>query len=209
MHPSRFDRLTRTLAIDTNRRVLGGLLAAALGVPVARAAVAQSATPAAGREPMWLYVQAFASATLAPDPSASGKHALILTGLDEAVLGFTDRPDRQVMTLPTAQFVAMVADQAANPLNATLAAPLAGGEPAMVVVELVSAEHDAAAGTVIYRVAVLAEEEGEVRALATPLAAPTEEQVFGSGHVFIDGCGPGCYQCPGGCTCQVNSQCMD
>ena len=119
MHPSRFDRITRALATDTTRRrVLAGLLAAGGGGPVA--AAARRSTPVAGRAPSWLYVQAFASATLAPDPGAPGAYVLTLAGVDEAVLGFTDRPDRRAATLPTADFAAAVAAESADPLNATL-----------------------------------------------------------------------------------------
>jgi hypothetical protein len=186
----RIDRIARVMAAGTGRRqVLGGLLAAAVGAPVA---AAQQATPTgSGREPGWLFVQAFDAATLAPDPATAGEYTLTLSGVDEAALAFSDHPDRLVMTIPTADYVTMVAGMADDPPNATLMAPLAAGERVAVVVELLSAEHDAAAGTVTYRVAVLAEEEGPVQVAATPLAAPTAEQVFGPGHLFIDPGGGG------------------
>ena len=65
-------------------------------------------------------------------------------------------------------------------------APLEGGERTLVVIELLAAEHDAATKTVVYRVTLLAEAECAVRAAATPLAAPPEEQRFGPGHLFVD-----------------------
>jgi hypothetical protein len=147
---------------------------------------AQGSTPPATEEPLWLFVEAFDSATLTPDPVTPGEYTLTLSGVDAAVLAFTDRPARQVSLVPTADYAAAVADAAEDPLNATLVAPLTGVEPALVVVDLRDATHDAAARTVTYQVAVLSEDEGPVRAAATPLAAPTEEQAFGSGHLFTD-----------------------
>jgi hypothetical protein len=155
---------------------------------------AQGSTPTATEEPHWLFVEAFDSATLTPDPATPGEYKLTLSGVDAAVLAFTDRPDRQVRLVPTADYAAAVANAAEDPLNATLVAPLTGAEPALVVVELRDATHDAAARTVTHRVAVLSEDEGPVRVAATPLAAPTEEQAFGSGHLFTDA--TNCYAIP-------------
>jgi hypothetical protein len=198
----RIDRVARVMATGADRRrVVASLFAAAFGVPVARAAGAQEATPAGGEEGNWLFVQAFETARLAPDPVAPGGYVLTLSGLDEAVLGFTERPDRKVLTMATPGFAQHVTAVGTEPLNATLVAPLESGDPAYVVVALEAAEHDAAAGTVTYRVALLAEEEGRVQAAATPAAAPTTEQTFGPGHLFIDGCKSDCTPEWTGCCC--------
>ena len=197
MGGERFDILARTLAAGVDRRrVLGGLLAAALRASAP--AGAPRATAAAEAGPSWLFVQAFDSAALAPDPAAAGGYILTLYGVDEASLAFAERPNRQVATVPTAAFVAAVSAERGDPMNATLVAPLADGAAALVVVELLAAAHQAAAGSVTYRVAVLAQEEGAVRAAATPLAGPVGGQAFGAGHLLVDDscepCGRAC--CP-------------
>src|SRR5688500_10550099 len=91
--------------------------------------------------PGWLVVQAFDAATLRPDPTA-GAYTLTLADVGTAVLAFTDRPDRLVASVPTADFARTLAGAGADPPNAVLAAPLADGTAA-VVVELRSAAHDA------------------------------------------------------------------
>jgi hypothetical protein len=189
MHGSRFDRLARTLARGTNRRqVISGLLAAAFGAPTGAAAqeaapATPHSTPAADDTEKWLYIQAFESATLGPDPTDPGEYTLTLTGVDEDVLGFSKRPEREVATVTTAEFASMVVRQVLNSLNATLVASLAGGGRAALI-ELQTAGRIASAGSVTYW-----------------LVVPTEKQVFGPGHLFIEGCRPGCCLCPDGCSC--------
>lgn len=196
MDTSRFDRiarlftahrLSRRAAPRAGRAGLVGLLAAVLVLPVAGAGSAQArhATPTAEAGPAWLVVQAFAAATLRPD-AAPGAYTLTLADVDATVLAFTDRPHRLVASVPTADFARAVSGEQADPRNATLVAPLVDGTAAMVVVELLSAEHDATARTVTYRVAVLGAEEGTLTAAVTPLAAPEVEHAFGPGHLFVD-----------------------
>ena len=154
--------------------------------------------------------RAFASAALAADPAAPGEYVLTLACVDPAVLAFTDHPARLVANVPAGVFAAAVGRAAGDPLNATLAAPLAGGPRAMVVVVLLAVVRDAAAGTATYRVAVLAEEAGPVRAAGAPVAAPAGEQAFGPGHLFVDSpatCDPksNVDQCPSGESCILAS----
>jgi hypothetical protein len=183
--------------------VVAGLLAA-FGVPAAT--TAQEATPAIQRatpgaaETSWLYVQAFASATLAQDPAAPDEPRLTIMGLDEDVLGFNDGSPREVATVTTAEFASMIAAQVTNPLPATLVASLASGMRAAVLLELQTADRIVATGTVTYVVTVLGEDDGPART-GTPLVGPAEERVFGAGHLFVEACKPGCCSCPGGCTC--------
>jgi len=147
---------------------------------------AQPATPAAIAPPVWLVVQAFESATLRPDPS-SGAFTLTLTGVDAAVLAFTDRPNRLVAYVPTVDFMEIVVAERDNPLNAALVSLVRDGVEAMAVVELLSAAHDAAAGTVTYGVAVLATEQGALAAGgATPPADLEAGLDLGPGHLFVD-----------------------
>src|SRR5215204_417622 len=129
------------------------LSAAGLG-----SAQAQQATPTADGGLSWLMVQAFEAATLRPD-LADATYALTLADVDPAVLAFTDRPNRIVATVPTPDFVEAVLSQEAEPLNATLVAPLADGADGLVVVELNSAEFNAALGSVTYQVTVLGVED--------------------------------------------------
>ncbi len=164
-----------------------GLLVAVLVLSAASvsSAQAQQATPTAESGLSWLMVQAFDAATLRPD-SADATYTLTLADVDPAVLAFTDRPNRIVATVPTPDFVQAVSSQEADPLNATLVAPLADGADGLVVVELRSAEFDTASGSVTYHVTVLSVEDGKIAAVATPLAAPAATVTFGNGHLFVD-----------------------
>jgi hypothetical protein len=172
-----------------------GLTALALEGPAA----AHLTTPVANAQPAWLFVQGFGTATLTPDIAAPGEYVLTLTDADAAVLAFTDRPDRQVAVVPTADLIAALAAESSDPPNATLVAPLVDGEPGMVVVELWAAAYDAATGAVTYRVTVLAETEGTVQAAATPQAMPTSEQRFFAGHLFVDALSLACVLIPDLC----------
>ena len=181
------DRLGSPLPARAGRRqVLGSLLSAGVGATATvQRTAARRATPTANEGAAWLFVQRFAAATLAPDPAAPEQYLLILTGLDPAVLAFTDHPDRLVAMIPTASFVAMVAGAAANPLNATLVTTsMAGADEVSAVVVLLGAVHDAAEGMATYGVAVLAEAEGPLPALS--LAPPDAAQDLGVGHLFVD-----------------------
>ena len=149
------------------------------------AMAAQEATPSAVNGPDWLVVQAFAAATLRPDPSP-GIATLTITDVDAAVVAFTDRPERAVALVPTPDFVRAVAEEQADPLNAALVVPAAEGQAVTVVVELLGAEYDPATGTVTYRVRALGGEDGALTNAATPRAASDREQAFGPGHLFID-----------------------
>ena len=166
---------------------LVGFLIVAFVLPVtgAEAARAQQATPTPEAEPSWLMIQAFDEATLRLDPSTNTS-TLTLTGVDAAMLAFTDRPNRKVATVLTADFAQLVSDAQADPLNAALVAPLDSGAAVMVVVELRTVEFDATGSSVTYQVAVLAEEGGKLTAVDSPLASPNTEAAFGSGHLFVD-----------------------
>lgn len=150
------------------------------------AALSQQATPVTEAAPAWLVIQAFDAATLSPR-TTTGDSTLTLTDVPAMALAFSDRPDRLVAQLSTADFVQTVVDEQADPLNATLVAPLSDGGETMVVVELLDAAHDEAADTVTYQVTVLAAEDEDLTAeAATPLAAQEAEVVFGPGQLFVD-----------------------
>jgi hypothetical protein len=182
---TRIDDVVGMLTSRRSRRaalVAGG---AGLALGALGRASAQEATPTADEGPAWLFVQRFGAATLAPDPAMPDEFILTLDGLDPAILAFTDHPDRLVATVPTAAFAEMVAAEEVDPLNATLVAnPDEGDGEVSAVVVLEGAEYDAAAGSVAYRVAVLAEAEGPL--VAEPITPSTGTQVFRVGHLFVD-----------------------
>ncbi len=168
-------------------RLIGFLVAVlVLVLTGSGSALSRQATPAPDAAPDWLVVQTFDAATLTPGPTA-GAYTLTLTGVHPMALAFTDRPQRLVAYVSTAEFAQTVTNAQADPINATLVAPLPDGGEAMVVVELLDATHDATASTVTYTVTVLAAEDGDPAAeVATPLAGLDAELAFGPGHLFVD-----------------------
>jgi hypothetical protein len=166
--------------------IVGLILLAGVFLAVPGTGQARQATPMAEDDPTWLVIQDFDTATLRPDP-ATGASTLVVSGVDATVLAFTDRPNRLVALVPTPDFVQAVTEAQADPLNASLVAPLDDGTAAVVVIELRTAVHDANAGTVTYQVTVLGAEERDLTAgVATPLAVPATELTFGAGHLFVD-----------------------
>jgi hypothetical protein len=219
MDASRFDRLTRRLAGRTTRRTAVGtsLFALALGglnhvAAGHQATPAPDATPVAeGEEPVFLFVQTFASGrgdinpaagtpvaegTPTPGPGGGARFLVTLEGHTGQTIYFSDRPDRIVGATPTDDFLQEFGFYPDNPPNAALVAEFKTGQ-GVVVLELIEPVYDADAGTVTYGAEVLEGYEGEN---LTPVFAdqvadrlPAE---FGPAALFIDDCADitGCYR---------------
>jgi hypothetical protein len=203
MQPSRFDRLTRRLAVHASRRVvLGSVLAGLVAVPARRAGAAQDATPSpAGGEPSFLFVQTALSGTFAPNPSA-GTHVaagtptsgggatylLTLEGHHGETIFFSDRPDRIFGEAPPQAFLDGLGFTPTNPPNAALVAETSDGEE-VVVLELITPAFDAERGTLTYGAEILAEYAGEGLApVAGDDHATSLPEQFGHASLFIDDC---------------------
>ncbi len=159
MDPTRFDRLARALAGRRSRRAAlaaggAGFAARALGGRTR----AQEASPAAGGggggggggEEELLFVQTFASGTWAAKAGEAGAYELVLAGAAGPTVYFANRPDREAGALPTEQLPGFLGFDPADPPNAAVVVPVAEGEEAVLVVELLDPRLDAAAGTLAY-----------------------------------------------------------
>jgi hypothetical protein len=211
MDASRFDRLTRRLAGRTTRRTAVGtsLFALALGglnhvAAGHQATPAPDATPVAeGEEPVFLFVQTFASGrgdinpaagtpvaegTPTPGPGGGARFLVTLEGHTGQTIYFSDRPDRIVGATPTDDFLQEFGFYPDNPPNAALVAEFKTGQ-GVVVVELIEPRYDADAGTVTYGAEVLEGYEGEnlVPVVAEQVAERLPAE-FSEAALFIDDC---------------------
>jgi hypothetical protein len=202
MDATHFDRLTRLLAGRRSRRMAlaSGGVSLALGVLRGNRTHAQEATPAGEGPPEVLYVQVATNGTFRPQPGAGGvTHELTLEGVTPHTVWFSDRPDRLVGTVRTADFATEPVFDVADPPNAALVAETAEGE-AVVVVELTAPRYEATAGTAIYRARVLGEEpDGRLRALAGRRTERAVPEAFGPASLFVDqvACSPPGASCGG------------
>jgi hypothetical protein len=149
-----------------------------------------AATPTAGAAEV-LFVQSFTTGRLEPgaDPGAA---ILTLQGPVGETVYFSDRPERTAGTIALTQFLEILAQETAEPLNAALVIDRPEGD-AVVVVEVLGGTVDAA-GTVTYDVVVLSD-SGEfgtdMTGTAELLTEVTGAMDFGSNHLFVDGaCSP-------------------
>lgn len=198
VNANRFDALTRMFAGRLPRRLAlrhgaAALVAGASLATVERRVNAQ-ATPSATEDETTgsdLFVQAFQSGTLTPDPDASGVYTLSLEGSLGQTVYFSDRPARRVGLIPTAVLLEQLGFTPADPPNAALVAQTAEGED-ILVVELMNPRFDEAAQTLAYDVRLLADYAGG--GLADLVARQDNDQFassFTTAHLFIDGCGKG------------------
>lgn len=154
--------------------------------PVAAAVATPSAAPVEV-----LFVQSFTVGRLAPGAEA-GVATLTLQGPVGETIYFADRPNRGAGTVALEEFLQVLAQEAADPLNAALVIDRPEGDQ-VVVVEMLDGTVDAS-GTVTYDVRVLADPgqfETDMTSTAEPLVEITEAFDFGSSHLFVDGaCSP-------------------
>lgn len=126
----------------------------------------------------WLLVQNADSGTLVP--AAAGSYQLVLQGVHEDTVAFSDTPYREVESMPTAEVTDVIAS-AENKPNAAL--QVGSPSPVTVVLTLDSATYDADAGTLTYDVELLS--DGALGELAPEGEAPTDR--FTDPTLFIDG----------------------
>jgi hypothetical protein len=168
---------------------------------------AQDATPAAGDaagdpKRSFLFVQLFNQGTWTPNPDAAGVYLLTLTGASAQTLFFSDRPERIVGTVDTAQFLDGLSFTPVNPPNAALVVRTPEGERDVLVVELfnpVYTEDFSLAGgvQVSYEARVLEAYHGD--GLTVWVAEQEDAELpaqFSDVSLFIDDCPDltGCYE---------------
>ncbi|MGD9711486.1 MAG: hypothetical protein AB7V46_05390 [Thermomicrobiales bacterium] len=188
MDADHFDRLSRTLARRLSRRA--ALTGSAIGTLVVAASpglAAQPVTPEATpvAEPVaFLLVQVAESGRFHP----TGEPDVYELELDHAsgmTLAFADRPAREVRLLPTAEALSVIGFTP-DPPNAALVTGPADGE-FVVVVELLDGSYEALAGSLTYRVQVLAETDRlTLTAAIEGRAVVVAPASFGHASLFID-----------------------
>jgi hypothetical protein len=215
MDPSQFDRIaTRLAAHRANRRTtLGiagaGIAAASLGVASARYATAQDATPvaeelletvhpeAAADSSEYLFVQSFASGSIAPADAQDGRFTLTLDGANPQTVYFSDRPERVFGLATTTTFLEGLGFTPDDPPNAALVVTTESGDEDVLIIELFDPIWDEASGTLTYTVQVLSEYAEPGLAFAALRQSDFDlPESFGLGGIFIDGCSTGriiCY----------------
>ena len=171
----------------TTLRSLGlALLAASPGLRAA----AQASTPVAGGSVPLLFLQSFASGSLAPGPASTAPYTLTLTHGIGWTLYFAERPARGGGVIPTETFLAMVAADPANPPNAAIVADRASATattPTIWLVTLLTGVYDATAATVTYQAHILAPTDpGADSFVVAPAPPPAEARELGAGQLFID-----------------------
>jgi len=210
MDATRFDSVTKLFAnrrLSRRKAVTGasaGLAASALAVGLTRTASAQDATPDATpiasdteHGPTTLFLQSFQQGGVAPKDGEEGTYTVTLEqGLGQTIF-FSDRPDRIVGAMPTAQFLQTLGFEPDNPPNAALVVDRGEGETDIAVVELLNPSYDEATHTATYDVKVLAawEETLEVGFQEEPADLAAFGASFGSAHLFIDDCPDGTMTC--------------
>jgi hypothetical protein len=211
MDASRFDRLTRHLGGRTSRRTALGTALAALGLgSLDRLATAQDATPATspgatpvaeGEEPVFMFVQTFASgrgdmnpgagtpvAAGTPTPAGGASFLLTLEGHTGQTIYFSDRPDRIVGAVPTEEFLDQLGFGVENPPNAALVGEFTAGQ-GVVVLELIEPVYDPQTGTLVYGAEVLdAYEGGNLEPVTREQLEARLPAEFGPNALFIDDC---------------------
>ncbi|HEU5163309.1 MAG TPA: hypothetical protein VFV54_09215 [Thermoanaerobaculia bacterium] len=166
--------------IRSHRALIIGLALLVLALSSALAVESQPATPS------FLFVQNAGSGELIPVAGRPADFELVLRGVSPATIYFSDRPERIVGQLPTADFLARIGFPDDNPPNAAL--DLVEGEAAdVLVVELRNPRYDASAGELRYSVQLLETAKGGL-AEFNGRVSRTAPQRFERASLFIDDC---------------------
>ena len=200
MDSARFDSVTRILGARRSRRATvrggaAGIVAAALGVTAMQRGLAQDATPEAtpAADVSLLFVQTARSGTIAAS-TTPGESTLTLADVGSSVIYFSDRPNRTVGTIATADFIEQFAAAATDdPPNAALVAKVGDAE-AIFIFELFSPAYDAASNGVRYNIRELGQTDIDMDFHETPVMSIDVAVELGECHLFIDdlvmGCSP-------------------
>jgi hypothetical protein len=144
-----------------------------------------------------LFVQTFASGSLLPKEGEEGTFILTLNGGYGRTIGFSDRPERIVGSVPTQQFLDGLGFTPQNPPNAALVFEPSPDETDVVVLELLNAQYDEANQTLTYDVRILDAFESEtgLSFQEEPRQPNSDGEEFGPAQLFIDDCPnlDGCY----------------
>jgi len=216
MDESRFDQLTKGLWSNRfSRRMALAVGGAGLGTAAlskVQHGSAQDATPpaaepqatpaAAGENPSFLFVQLFDHGTWTRDSGDDSVFLLNLTGAAAQTLFFSDRPERIVGTVDTAQFLDTLGFTPINPPNAALVVRTPEGARDVLVIELFDPAYsedinDPGNVTVAYRARVLESYHGD--GLTAWVAEQDDEELpaqFEDISLFIDDC-PDMFDCQG------------
>lgn len=216
MNAEQFDRIaTRLSAHRANRRTVlhamgAGVAAVSMGATSTRFAHAQDATPVADVMPdtvhpaaaadrsEFLFVQSFASGSVAPVGGEDGRFTLTLDGTNPHTVYFSDRPERVFGLATTTAFLDGLGFTPDDPPNAALVVTTEHGDEDVLIVELFDPVWDEASGTLTYSVQVLADYAESGLAFAAMQQTDFELPAsFGQGGIFIDGCSTGriiCYR---------------
>jgi hypothetical protein len=208
--------MTRTETCRSRREVLTGASALAIATAALRmqSVLAADGTPVATptEAPSWLFTQTFREGDW-ETTGTEGAFALHLRGGLASTVGFTDRPNRDVMLMTTNEFIPMLWDSPDNPPNAAIIVEDAGTQYTFLLV-LTDPVYDEAADQITYTARVLESYTGDgLGATVERVADGTLPQTFGAGALFIDsfiGCGDNVKGCRrfgprDGCTDYVNN----
>ena len=194
MDSARFDSVASMLGARRSRRAAvrsgaAGIAAAALGVTAIQRGLAQDATPTA--DVSLLFVQTARSGTIAASTSP-GESSLTLADVGSSVIYFSDRPNRTVGTIATADFIEQFAAAATDdPPNAALVAKV-GDADAIFIFELFSPAYDAASNGVRYSIRELGQTDVDMDFHETPVMSIDVAVELGECHLFIDDLVMGC-----------------
>ena len=201
MDSARFDSIAKLLGAQRSRRAAvrggaAGIAAAALGVTATHRSLAQDATPLASptaEDVSLLFVQSARSGTIAASTSP-GESTLTLNDIGSSVIYFSDRPNRTVGIIATADFIEQFAAAATDdPPNAALVTKVADDD-AIFVFELFSPVYDAASNSVQYGIRELGQTDVDMDFHETPVMSIEVAVELGESHLFIDdlvmGCSP-------------------
>lgn len=159
--------------------------------PVAAPGTTPAATPSAAAPLAVLFVQSFTVGRLEPGAEPGTAILTLQQPVGETVY-FADRPNRVAGAVALAEFLQVLEQEAADPLNAALVIDRPEGD-AVVIVELLAGAVDEA-GTVRYDVRVLADPGAhptDMTRTAEALTEITGMMDFGSSHLFVDSaCSP-------------------
>jgi hypothetical protein len=206
--PRRFDRIATVFAERHTRRAAlraGAIGAGGLALAGVASGSAQDASPKASPVAVesadgvtFMFVQTFGAGSI--DTATDGVQTLLLTAdhLAGQTLFFSDRPERVVGMVPTADFLSGGKDAEglgftpSDPPNAALVLPNGN----ILIVELLDPEYDAASGQVRYQMRVLDDvTQVDLHLDTEPLTRDDAVGEFTAASLFIDDCPDGHVVC--------------
>jgi len=150
-------------------------------------AAAQDATPSPDGVEL-LFIQTFASSSLAPHPTAPDLLILTLEMGTGHTLYFSDRPNRVAGTIPTERFIQVFSQETAgDSANAALVAQRDPDTEVTHVFELLALKYDAQSGVATYSVRFLSDPgQMKIEFAETPQQSLPEAVLYGVSELFID-----------------------